>query len=88
MATFLEQRMGDKKSRGLDAVAAAKRRESARKAGQTAHAKGTAHEFTSAEARAAGRKGGAAVSQNRAHMAQIGRKGGLRRRKRQLDSPS
>jgi len=45
-----------------------------------AHAKGTAHEFTSAEARAAGRKGGTALSRNRAHMAEIGRKGGLRRR--------
>ncbi|KYF72617.1 hypothetical protein BE15_44670 [Sorangium cellulosum] len=44
--------------------------------GKAAHQKGTAHEFSSEEARAAGRKGGAAVSQNREHMAAIGRKGG------------
>ena len=44
--------------------------------GKAAHAKGTAHQFTSEEARAAGRKGGAAVSRDRKHMAEIGRKGG------------
>lgn len=36
----------------------AKQREIARKGGQAAHEKGTAHEWTSAEARDAGRKGG------------------------------
>lgn len=36
----------------------AKRREIAKKGGHAAHQKGTAHEFTSEEARAAGRKGG------------------------------
>jgi len=35
-----------------------KQREIARKGGKAAHAKGTAHEWTSAEARQAGRKGG------------------------------
>jgi general stress protein YciG len=35
-------------------------REIAAKGGRTAHAKGTAHQWTSAEARAAGRKGGMA----------------------------
>ncbi|HVH35854.1 MAG TPA: KGG domain-containing protein, partial [Tahibacter sp.] len=44
--------------------------------GRAAHARGTAHEFTSEEAREAGRKGGEAVSQNRQHMAEIGRRGG------------
>ena len=53
-----------------------KQREIARKGGQAAHQKGTAHEFTSDEARAAGRKGGEIVSANRAHMSAIGRKGG------------
>jgi general stress protein YciG len=53
-----------------------KQREIASKGGQAAHQKGTAHEFTSDEARAAGRKGGEAVSSNRAHMSAIGRKGG------------
>lgn len=45
--------------------------------GRAAHEKGTAHEFTPEEARAAGRKGGVAVSRDRAHMAVIGRKGGV-----------
>ena len=39
-------------------------------------AKGTAHEWTSDEARVAGRKGGEVVSRDRAHMAAIGREGG------------
>jgi len=54
-------------------VDAAKRREIARKGGQAAHARGTAHEFTPAEARAAGRKGGAARGKNRASGAEGGR---------------
>jgi general stress protein YciG len=37
-----------------------KQREIASKGGKAAHQKGTAHEFTSEEARIAGRKGGAA----------------------------
>ena len=53
-----------------------KQREIASKGGKAAHAKGTAHEFTPEEAREAGRKGGLAVSQNREHMAAIGREGG------------
>ena len=44
--------------------------------GRAAHQKGTAHEFSSEEAREAGRKGGRAVSQNREHMSAIGREGG------------
>jgi general stress protein YciG len=53
-----------------------KQREIASMGGRAAHEKGTAHEFTSEEAREAGRKGGEAVSQNREHMAAIGRRGG------------
>jgi general stress protein YciG len=53
-----------------------KQREIASKGGRAAHAKGTAHEFDSGEAREAGRKGGMAVSRNRDHMAAIGRRGG------------
>ena len=53
-----------------------KQREIASKGGKAAHAKGTAHEFDSSEAREAGRKGGVAVSRNREHMAAIGRRGG------------
>jgi general stress protein YciG len=53
-----------------------KQREIASMGGRAAHQKGTAHEFTSEEAREAGRKGGEAVSRDREHMAAIGRKGG------------
>ena len=53
-----------------------KQREIARKGGKAAHQKGTAHQFSSDEAREAGRKGGEAVSKNRDHMAEIGRQGG------------
>lgn len=54
----------------------AKQREIASKGGQAAHRQGTAHQFTSEEAREAGRKGGEVVSRDREHMAKIGRKGG------------
>src|ERR687885_781964 len=61
----------------FDAAADRERpREVASKGGRAAHAKGTAHEFNSDEARDAGRKGGQAVSRNREHMAAIGRRGG------------
>jgi general stress protein YciG len=62
--------------RGFASMDANKQREIASKGGRAAHAKGTAHEFTSDEARTAGRKGGEAVSQDRAHMSAIGREGG------------
>ena len=58
--------------------------EIASKGGRAAHAKGTAHQFSSEEAREAGRRGGRAVSQDRAHMADIGRAGG-KARSRVLD---
>lgn len=62
--------------RGFASMDRQKQREIASKGGRAAHAKGTAHEFNSDEARNAGRKGGLAVSQNREHMAAIGREGG------------
>lgn len=69
-----------------------KQREIARKGGLAAHRKGTAHEFTTEEARFAGRKGGQQVSANRSHMTEIGRLGGRRsaerRRKRALAANS
>ena len=52
-----------------------KQREIARKGGKAAHEQGSAHKFTPEEAREAGRKGGRVVSQDRAHMAEIGREG-------------
>ena len=57
-----------------------KQREIARRGGRAAHQKGTAHQFTADEARAAGRKGGVSVSRDREHMSRIGRAGGLRSR--------
>ena len=44
--------------RGFASMDPSKQREIASKGGRAAHAKGTAHEFTSDEARVAGRKGG------------------------------
>ena len=63
-------------NRGFAAMDAEKQRAIASKGGKAAHEKGTAHEWTSEEAREAGRKGGQTVSQDREHMAAIGRKGG------------
>ncbi len=51
-----------------------KQRQIAEKGGRAAHAKGTAHEFTSDEAREAGPKGGQRVSHDPGHMAEIGRR--------------
>jgi len=62
--------------RGFAAMDQNQQRAIASKGGQAAHQKGTAHEFDSEEARRAGQKGGEVVSRNRAHMADIGRKGG------------
>ena len=44
--------------RGFGSMSAEKQREIASKGGRAAHEKGTAHEWTKDEARAAGRKGG------------------------------
>ncbi len=70
-----------RKKRGFGSMDPEKQREIARQGGRTAHERGTAHEFTAEEAKAAGIKGGVAVSKNRAHMAEIGRKGGQARGK-------
>src|SRR5437764_11468891 len=66
------------RSRGFASMNREKQREIARKGGKAAHERGTAHEFTADEARAAGRKGGERVSADRAHMSRIGRLGGKR----------
>ncbi|HEY0492273.1 MAG TPA: KGG domain-containing protein [Candidatus Dormibacteraeota bacterium] len=62
--------------RGFASMSSTKQRAIASEGGRAAHEQGTAHEFTSAEARAAGQKGGRRVSRNRRHMAEIDRKGG------------
>jgi len=51
--------MGPRKERrGFASMSPEKQREIASKGGRAAHQKGTAHEWTSEEARSAGRKGG------------------------------
>jgi general stress protein YciG len=77
--------MPDKSNRGFAGMDAEKQRQIASKGGKAAHAKGTAHKFTPAEAREAGRKGGQAAHQKgTAHeftpeeAREAGRKGGLR----------
>jgi general stress protein YciG len=72
----MAERGEGKSKRGFASMDRERQREIASKGGRAAHAKGTAHEFNSDEARAAGRKGGEVVSRNREHMAEIGRKGG------------
>ena len=57
----------------------ARQREIAGKGGAAAHRAGVAHEWTPDEASEAGAKGGKAVAKDREHMAEIGRKGGLKR---------
>jgi len=47
-----------KERRGFASMSAEKQREIASKGGRAAHEKGTAHEWTTDEARSAGRKGG------------------------------
>jgi hypothetical protein len=80
--------MASTSKRGFASMDSAKQREIASKGGRAAHAKGTAHEFTSDEARVAGRKGGEAVSRDRAHMSAIGREGGHSRGRTRQSGPS
>ena len=64
--------------KGFASMSEEEQRRIASKGGKAAHASGTAHEFSSDEARAAGRKGGLAVSADAEYMAKIGRRGGER----------
>lgn len=66
----------ERQKRGFAAMSPEKQKSIASQGGKAAHAAGTAHEFTSEEAREAGKKGGESVSKDREHMAEIGRKGG------------
>ena len=79
--------MANTSKRGFASMDSAKQKEIASKGGRAAHAKGTAHEFTSDEARVAGRKGGEAVSRDRAHMSTIGREGGHSRGRARQTQP-
>ena len=66
--------------RGFSGMDPQKHRAIAGRGGRIAHAIGRAHRFTVEEARSAGQKGGQVVSQDREHMAALGRKGGQARR--------
>lgn len=66
---------GGKSNRGFASMDPQRQREIASEGGRAAHEKGTAHEFTSEEAREAGRKGGQARSQKRSQASQSGQGG-------------
>lgn len=53
-----KNKVGTALRRGFAVMSAEKQREIASKGGKAAHAKGTAHEWSTEEARRAGRKGG------------------------------
>jgi general stress protein YciG len=63
--TMASNNQGGKSNRGFASMDPQRQREIASEGGRAAHEKGTAHEFTSEEAREAGRKGGMARSANR-----------------------
>jgi uncharacterized protein len=58
-----------KEDRGFASMDRTKQREIASKGGKAAHVKGTAHEWSSEEAREAGRKGG--MASHRTHQQRI-----------------
>jgi hypothetical protein len=72
-------------TRGFASMGQEKRKAIASLGGKAAHEQGAAHEFTSEEARAAGAKGGASVAKDRAHMAEIVRRGGQARQRQAAD---
>lgn len=68
---------GRRSSRGFAAMSPERQKQIASEGGRAAHKLGVAHEWNSEEARKAGKKGGQIVSQNREHMSEIGRRGGM-----------
>src|SRR5205814_7043923 len=67
-----EEGMVAKEDRGFASMDRNKQREIASKGGKAAHQKGTAHEWTSEEAREAGRKGGMASHRRKQQQQQPG----------------
>ena len=61
----LATRKSGTSNRGFASMDPQRQREIASEGGRAAHERGTAHEFTSEEAREAGRKGGQARAENR-----------------------
>jgi general stress protein YciG len=76
MASNNQGNQGGKSNRGFASMDPQRQREIASEGGRAAHEKGTAHEFTSEEAREAGRKGGMARSANRRNAMNGGNSGG------------
>ena len=67
-----EGRSSGTSKRGFASMSQEKQREIASKGGKAAHESGNAHEFTSSEAREAGRKGGEARSNNQSKSGKTG----------------
>ena len=65
-----------KERRGFASMSPEKQREIASKGGRAAHAKGTAHEWTSEDARVAGRKGGQISRGGRGRLSETSIHGG------------
>ena len=65
-----------KEDRGFASMDRSKQRDIASKGGKAAHQKGTAHEWTSEEAREAGRKGGMASHRRKQEQQQQTPEGG------------
>jgi general stress protein YciG len=78
--------MADKSKRGFASMDPEKARAAQRRGGQTAQRLGKGHALTQEEVQKGGKKGGLATSQNRAHMAEIGRRGGVKSRKRRAEA--
>ena len=84
MNEFEKGRSGDRKERrGFASMSPEKQREIASKGGRAAHQKGTAHEWTSEEARSAGRKGGQISRGGRGRLVEEGSMDGRGRNARQ-----
>ena len=77
-----------KEDRGFASMDRAKQREIASKGGKAAHQKGTAHEWTSEEARDAGRKGGIASHQRRREQGQSSQRNTADDRPGSVDIPA
>ena len=66
-----EDKQSRPSGRGFAAMDPQKQREIASKGGKASHQSGKAHEFSSEEARAAGKKGGESRGRNRQAMQEI-----------------
>ena len=76
------------RKRGFAAMSPERRKQVTSKGGKEAHAAGLANKFTTETAREAGKLGGAKTGADRARMAEIGRLGGLARRKKPVAQPT